>query len=457
MRPISLLSAALLLSAGLSAQVPDGWYVWCSFQGVAGQCGVFFSHPRDPLQAFLTVTGLSADLAYDPAGKQGAATVIRRPSDGALLVGERAPQGSSVDLHVLTLRGTEVVRAALFSVGTSAGAGEIPQCALLPDGRVLLAATDLTAGPLAQFLTQAYNYEGVGILDTKSGLLSVVPIANLNQFPGVINSLTASPDGKTAYIGNYISTTSGDLWAVPLPQGGTAVRIAQFPAGSSNVAVDVDGSILVTTLNGPPNLFRVDPVSFQVTTVTTSTGPLNAITVETVTGEYVIATANAGVPPRSLIRMTRSGQESTLASPNRATISGIAVNPNPEAYGAGTPGQNTYSWVLGPDGGGLPLLGNQGFKIAVDGGGTGAPPALMILGTARAGSSMPPVLGIQLHVDPASIVAAPILSPLNGRVTLPLPIPSDPSLTGLALYAQTVHLESSTTYAASPGLEFTIL
>lgn len=451
-----LLPCALsLLAAGLSAQVPDGFFVWCSFQGVAGQTGVFFSHPRDPLAPFIAVTGLSPNLAYDPGGRQGASCVLRRPADGALIVGERAPQGHSVDLHVLRLSGNAVVHAQLFSLGTSAGVGEIPQCALLPDGRVLVAATDLAAGPLAQFQTLQYNWEGVAIVDTLSGAITPVPIGNFGQFPGVINAITASADGTVAYIGNWISTASGDLWAVPLPAGGTATQVATLPFGVSNLGIDLDGCVLVTTLNGPPNLFRYDPRTQVTTPVNTTSGPLNAITVETVTGNWVLASANSGIPPRSLVWMTPGGAEHTLLSPNMATISGVDVNPNPRVFAAGTPGTDRYDWNLRGDPNGLPLVGNAAFSLTVQSQNGTPGAALCLLGFAPPPAPLQ-VAGLDIHVDPASAVST--LWSFGGALTVALPLPNVQALQGMTLCLQSLHLEVITqTLAASPGVRLTVL
>lgn len=450
--PCLLLAAALAMPA--VAQVPDGYFVWGSFQGTAGQNGVFFSHPRNPLEPTVEVTNLPPALAYDPSGRRGVACLVRRPSDGALIAGERAPQGTSVDLHVLRLSGAEVVFAQLFSVGTSANVGEIPQAALLPDGRIVVAATDLAAGsPLAQFQTTQFNWEGVGIVDTVSGGVTPIPIANLSQFPGVLNALTVSRDGSTVYLGNWISASAGDLWSVPVT-GGTATLVAPLPFGASNLAIDNDGTVLVTTLNGPPNLFRFDPVANTITPIVTASGPLNAIAIERVTGNYVLATANAGLPPRSIVWMTPAGQETLLVSPNRATIAAVDVNPNPEAFGVSTAGGADYAWTLTPNPGGIPETGNLGFSLTERASSGTASTAVLLLGTA---AFTPPqtILGAAIHVDPAG--AFTVQFPFQGMATIPLPIPNLRSLRGLRLFAQVVHYEGGATLAASPGVDLTIL
>ena len=448
------LSCTALFGATALAQVPDGYIVWGSFQGSSGINGVYFSHPRDTTAAPIAVTGLPAALAYDPLGRRGVAALLRRPQDGKLLVGERAPAGTSVDVHLLSLVGEHVVMAQLFSVGTSAVVGEIPQMGLLPDGRAVVAATDLQpGGALSQFLTAGYNYEGIGILDTVSGGVAPIVITNLNQFPGVINGLAVSRDGQTIYVGNYISALAGDLWSVPIG-GGLATQVATLPAGASNVAVDQDGTVLVTTLNGPPNLFRFDPATQTTTPVTTASGPLNAIAVESVTGNYLLATANGGVPARSLLWMQPGGIEHNLTSPNMATISSVDSNPNPEAYGTGTPGVLAYDWELAPNPGGLPEAGNLGFSLTIAASQPTVDPLMFLMSL---GASAPtPMFGLDVLVD-LSVTTTTFVT-LIDRATQPFPLPAVPGLVGIELFAQAFVLETqSNTLAASRGVGFTIL
>ncbi|MGE3175316.1 MAG: hypothetical protein AB7O97_22015 [Planctomycetota bacterium] len=450
------LLALLCLTTAALAQVPDGWCVFGSFQGTAGQNGLFFAHPRDPQAAWIEVTGLPAALAYDPAGRRGVASVVRR-SDGALVCGERAPQGTSVDVHVLRLSGNAVTFAQLFSVGTSANVGEIPQLAVLPDGRIVVAATDLAAGgPLAQFQTAQYNWEGIGILDPDSGGVVPIAIPNLNQFPGVINGLAVDPTGTTIYVGNYVSTVAGDVWAVPVA-GGLATQLAILPSPPSNLAVDLDGSVLVTALNGPPNLFRIEPQApFAVTPLATASGPLNAIAVETVTGGRFLATANGGVPVRSLYWMGTDGQEHLLQSPDLATIAALDHNPNPEPYGTGLPGASGYAWQLRPNAGGLPEVGNAGFSLTMDAAQAEPLVSLFVLGLDALAGTV--VSGMPVLVDPATVVQTELRVTPGGALTWALPIPVDPALRGLPLRAQALLYElNQSGYAASPGVEFTVL
>lgn len=457
MRCLSALALLTTCLTGAIAQVPEGYYAWCSFQSSRrGQTGVFFSHPRNP-GAPIVVTGLTADLKWDQvnAVNQGASCLLRRPSDGVLIVGERAPQDHSVDLHFLTLVGSAVYRDVLYSVGTSNGSGEIPQTSLLPDGRVLVAATGLSSGPLALYNTVAYGMEGVGILDPVSGRLTPVPITNGAKLPGVYNGMVASPDGKTCYLGTWVSGTQGDVWAIPLPGGGTATKVASVNAGLSNLAIDVDGKLLIATLNGPPNLYKVDLGNNKVEAIKTANGPLNAIAVETVSGNYAIASANSGIPFRSVFWMERGGKEHLLTSPDKATISGIDINPNPEAYGPATAGPlNSYAWALSPNPGGLPTTGNSNFSLTLDAERGIGLPGVFLVSLARL---IKPItaLGVQVCIDPTQILVTGVVMPAK-RMTIPMPLPADTSLAGIELYFQTLHLEGNA-FAASSGLAVTIL
>lgn len=450
-------AALCLFALPATAQVPDGWIVWGSFMSTTltnGQCGIFFSHPRDGLQPVIQVQGLPAALGFDPAGRRGSACVAYRSSDGMLIAGERSPAGTSVDLHVMRLVGDTVVYDQLFSCGTSTSVGEIPQCAVLSDGRIVVGATDLDAGgPLAQFQTAQYNWEGLGIVDTKSGSVTPIVVSNLNQFPGVINGLAVSKDEQTVYVGNWISSTSGDLWAVPIG-GGTATMVAALPWGASNVAVDLDGTVLVTTLNGPDNLYRYDPASGLTTPIPTGTGPLNAIHVEPTTGYYLMATASSGTPARSLMWMSPVGQPSVLVSPNQQTISGVSTNPNPEQFGASTPGAADYRWALSPNAGGLPLVGNNGFSLTVES--STQMNALAFVSMSLGKTPPTSLFGLSMHLELGTAVS--VFSSFVDTLTVPLAIPNAPAFVGLQLYAQAFFAElPGNQLAASPGVELTIL
>lgn len=454
-RAAHCVATTALFAAAAAAQIPDGYVLFGTFGSGTGTQGLYFAHPRDTVQMVTPVLGLPADLNGTGSGSRGVAAVARRDRDGAVLAGERAPAGASVDFWVLQLVGNQVSVAQSYSCGTSAGVGEIPQFGQLPDGRIVVAATDLVAGSqMAHFFNGGgYNWQGLSILNPVSGAFTTVSVSNWNQFVGVMNGMAVSRDGNFVYLGEYISTSSGALWEIPIG-GGTMTQAAALPFGASNVTVDQDGTVLVTTLNGPPNLFRYDPVSQSTTVVTTTTGPLNAILLESVTGNYMMATANAGTPNRSLIWRSPAGPDNTLLSPGLGTISAVAINPNPESYGTGTAGAASYAWQLAPNAGGLPQNGNAGFSLTLA---SDVPStAIGLVGIAFAKIAPTPVFGIDLLIDPTGAVLLP--TTLVDSATIALPLPTGASFVGLSLFGQAVLIETpSGQFVASPGVELTVL
>ncbi len=359
-------------------------------------------------------------------------------------------------MHVLHLSGNQVVFAQLFSCGTSVTVGEIPQMGLLPDGRVVVGASDLQpGGQLAHFFNGgAYNWQGLAILNTTSGQWQPIAVGNWAAFAGVINGLAVSRDGNSVYVGAYISSSAGALWAVPVA-GGTATLVASLPFGASNVAIDDDDTVLVTALNGPPNLFRYDPVAAIMTPVPSASGPLNAIAVERATGNYLICTANGGLPARSVVWRTETGPENVLQqTPTTATLSAIDVNPNPESYGTGTPALASYRWLT-PNPGGLPQAGNASFSLTVAASQTMVAQGLFVFAAAPVAPVN--VLGVDVVVDPAS--ASVFGAVLVDEATFALPVPAVPSLVGATLFAQSFWFElvANGGFAASPGVSLTIL
>ncbi len=444
----------LVLATGAVAQVPDGYYAWSAF-GNAGQTGVFLQHPRTP-GAPIAVEGLPADLMWIPGGRAGGSSLIVRPSDGALIVGERAAIGNSVDLHVIRLNGVDVAFDQLFSVGTAGPAGEIPQAALMPDGRILVAATDLTMGPLAIIPTNSYGFEGLGIVDPVGGGVTPVPIGNPGVFQtGVFNGLTLSADGQTALIANYVSATQGEVWAVPVPAGGNATLLTTIPAGISNVGIDSDGDLMITSLNGPPNCWRYEFGTSTLTAITTGTGPLNAIGLETTTGNFALVTANGGTPLRSIFWMEQGGTVHLLSSPGLATPSGIDYRANPRTFGDATAGADVYVWKTRQHAGGLPEVGNPLFSVTLEASNVNSQYfGACLIALARAASPVN-IAGVDVLLDPGSIVYSASLPPIATQ-TLPLGIPNDPSLTGAQLFFQGIHSAPSG-LIGSNGLLLTIL
>jgi hypothetical protein len=129
----------------------------------------------------------------------------------------------------------------------------------------------------------------------------------------------------------------------------------------------------------------------------------------------------------------------------------VAVNNLMDSYGAPSDGLNRYWFQNFPNPGGLPLLGNAGFTLTMRS--EAGTAALSLLGLALGRASIP-VLGIEVLLDPATVVLASV--PATSPTSFSLPIPNSPSLIDFVITAQGLHLETNLEFAASRGLSITI-
>ena len=156
--------AALTLTTSLSltAQVPEGWAVasaWRQLNYTTGGGGLLVFHP-DRAEPTWEVTGLPADLTgigvTTPLNLHGANSVLIRPSDGRLLVGERSGVATdTLEIHEITLSGqaaTQMVRHPIGTLDPTANRMDVHQMAWLPDGRVLFAHQGVVSPMLGGFL-----------------------------------------------------------------------------------------------------------------------------------------------------------------------------------------------------------------------------------------------------------------------------------------------------------------
>ena len=473
-------AALLVLAAGKApAQVPDGWYVVSSFRtgspyylgyGAAPNFiapgGLYFVHPRTPGPA-IPVTGLGSDLTGPAIGgaMTGANCVLRRPSDGALVVGEIAPAPASIDLHILTLNGASLASDVVYNLGSASGSqfGQVAQCALLPNGDILVAVSGVGTGPLAN--------QSLGLVRPSLGPPgapgTVVPVPMTPAPPfGFANAVATDAGGTTAYVGMFGAMLISQIWSVSLPNGGAAALVAEIPAGISSLARESAGTLVAACLGGPPNVFSIDPSSpypGNVTPVPTSIGEINAIAVEAVTGNFAAVVTSTSSPPPKAYWMTAGGAANLLSSGLApfgywGVPSGIAVNPDPEAYGTATPGTNAYTWSLTPGAGGLPTVGNASFALTLLSSPACAPGVFAL----SLGKLVPPVptAGLFLNIDPGLLVGVlPLAMPCATTATIPLGIPLDPALSGAKVFVQTFHFDAGAPagIAASEGVEVTVL
>ncbi len=101
--------------------------------------------------------------------------------------------------------------------------------------------------------------------------------------------------------------------------------------------------------------------------------------------------------------------------------------------------------------GGQPTVGNATFSLTMQ----SAPgvPLLSVLALSLGRGSLQ-ALGIEVLVDLATMVLVTV--PSGASVPYALPIPNNVSLVGFLLTAQSVHLESTSSFASSRGLELHI-
>ncbi len=478
MRPRNSLALVLAAAAAFAAresqaQVPDGWYVVSSFFNYscstypttcASEGGrLFFVHPRSPsiVTAPIEVTGLGCDLTGEPALcgvtlTQGANCVLRRPSDGALIVGEQAPAGASVDLHILSLAGATVATDIPYSVGTAGPGGTlgIVQSALLANGEVLVGVNGIAAGPLAGSI--------LGIVSENpppAGTVTALPVSPPSPFPPGAFLNAVAVDGTTAYFGmvgdpaQCLSTVYGVAVS-----GGSATPLATTAGAVANLAVDGAGQVLASFVANPcgappDNLVRIDPSNGTVTPIDPPIGVINAVAVERVTGNLALVTGNVpGGSSGTAYWATPAGAAAQLTFYYLGwwgAKSGIDVNPDPEAYGAGTCGSK-YAWALAPNPGGLPEVGNGGFSLTVTSVGSPAP-GLFAVSLASANGV---VLGVDVLVDLAQLV---VVGSHPG--TISLPIPPLAGLLGARVLVQSFHVDACGPMgiAASDGVEVSVL
>jgi hypothetical protein len=187
---------------------------------------------------------------------------------------------------------------------------------------------------------------------------------------------------------------------------------------------------------------------------------LNSFAIETVTGMF--AGVHGSNTMQEIWWAPRCGAKTIISTPPPAgwgIPASIAVAHDPIAYGAPSPVIGPgYRFHLVPNAGGLPILGNQMFSLAVahSNGGAAAGAWVIALGDQRPPLPLP-FLCIDAHVDPARhVLSLPLAASPSLPAVLPLPIPSSPELARIRLFAQTVHLDTSC-LAASDGVRVTIL
>lgn len=429
---ISAVASVTLVASFTPAQVPAGWAATASFSTSLGTGGIAFIHPSSP-GTFQLVTGLPPELITTGATLSGANSIAAL-ADGSVVVS--ATQTST--LHRLTFSGNQVVNATQTSFSPS---GSVAQLVPLSDGRVLFGAGAGSAGVVVGTL----NPNGALTIFPTPGIPSTIP-GSL----GTLNAIAVDRAETTAYIG--ISGSPREIWSLPLSGGGGPNLI--LPAlGFSifNMDVEANGNLIVATGG---SLRRVNPTTGAVTTLSTpGATAFNAIAVDRLTGDFVVGT---GLQNRRFYRVSSTGAVTTLVTANTLGLglpSGVSLRPAIEVVGAGTPGASSYDWLLDPNPGGAPVLGNAAFSLTLS-----ASPActtgLLFISALPAAAPIP-VAGALLYVDPATLIGVPLPLPCTPTITVGFPLPATPSLAGVPAIVQAGFLEPGSV-AASSALRVTL-
>lgn len=453
-----------LFAAAATAQVPEATAVVGTFSGPSssGTCGLFLV-PLDG-SPMMPITNLPPALQQPGGivGQQGVYSVALRPSDGAILVGTvswaTGTFAGAIDLYVLHLSGTAVVATQHVPLAVTTGqGGAIVE--MLPDERLLVGiATSL--GSSAKIVD----------LSGPVPIITPIPMPAGAVPTSMGGGVAIDPSGQFA----WYAVTSGMTQTPPTPVAtvyrwklatGQDCPIAQWTGQViKGIACDDDGSVYVSMSDPNAITHSMSVIHTQgctaVTPLTTPSAlplPPADLDLDRSTGKFVVATPffAPGFSYRNSVALVdNAGTTSILAAPPPAgwgVVNSIAVNNRLDSYGWPSNGMNHYWFETFPNPAGEPLLGNAGFSLTMHSDPGVA--ALSLLGLSL-GRATIPFLGIEVLLDPGSVVLSSVS--VAPTASYPLPIPNNPALVGFEVFAQGLHLESNLQAAASRGLKITI-
>lgn len=466
--------ASVSLATPAPAQVPEGAAVVGTYNDGVGVPGVFLvTLPAGPITP---VTGLPPELQFTGGANQsGVWSLSHRATDGAVIVGTTDFTGgnhSDVYLFVLHLTGAAVDPTRTQQILLGGGTGlKVAWHAALPDGKLLVVAANfqqpLATGPMAGHF--------LAIVDPSPSLPSptFALLPNPVVPPGYLGGIALDPTGKFVYL-----TLSDRYHTVPANASlfryeianGNVCPIATWPGESAfGVAGDDDGTVYVSSsdaMTGAHRMHAVHPAGCGGATVTSTTSwqpfPSWGVALDRATGLFVALSGSSGNPmftgPQnslSLIDPASGVLLSTIPPPaagwGQLGQQAIVVNNAIESYGGATDGLNHYWFDNFPNPGGLPLVPASGFSLTMA---ADPAPALLSVLLLSLGYGHTPALGVDVLVDPGTVV--PVSVPAGLSVPVPLPIPPNPALVGFVFTGQSLHLEANGAFAASRGLIVTV-
>jgi len=474
--PFHLATAWALLalsSPTLDAQAPKNAVLvgTTAMYKLPGTTGIFYVTLPTSKNAGGKIQALSGklppELTVKPGQEGGAWSLLRRPSDGTIFVGDAAGAGGWCHVHILRMAGLRITSYRSVRVGSvppNIGRGTVQGLALLPDGRVLVAGG-------YPFLKGPLSGGPIGILDDKPKTPTVTPVKLSNTLAQTaVQGLALSPDGRTAYLtvaALFPILYPSILYAIPIPTQQTQTVKPKLLHTWKNryvskMTVDRNGVIYTTAVDAASK----NPVAGTIeeirivngkTIVRSTTASLNVAGVaprlERATGKIVLVSAfhPKTVKNNSVLMSDLSGKISLLAGPPKGgwgmPFSTQILN-SFETYGEASP-TNKYTFVDFPNPGGLPEVGNKTFSMTVESITASPIASFMVLGASQVNVR---VLGLQLLTTPILVLP---MSWAKGRATLPLPIPNETYFRSKALFAQSIHIQSSI-FSASNGLRIEI-
>ncbi|MFT4514507.1 MAG: hypothetical protein ACI91B_003217 [Planctomycetota bacterium] len=465
-------AATLAFSGSAQAQVPKNHAVVGTFSGpnAVGCSGLFTVSLANG--AVTAITGLPPALKQ-PGGinsPQGVSSVVIRPSDGALIVGSVATgnvaTAAPVYIYVLHLNAAAVVSTQQIWIGSTVTSGDA-RVLMMPDERVLVSASNgtgvFTIGPMAGHRAAIWD------LSVSPPTYSLLPNTGGNASGGGF-----AVDATGQFVYNLLTAGAG----TPTPTASLyrwdmtnlACVVASWPGHfARGLVCDDDGAVYVT-MNDAVSLQQsvatvypnaCNPVS-STSVMSVPPSPLlppvpaHGVALDRASGSFVVAAAGwyPGFPNtffNTVSLVDPAGATNVLTHGpigGWCTMGGLAVNNAMESYGAPTNGANSYWFDNFPNPTGQPVLGST-FSITM----RSAPgTAIMSLLGLSLGTASIPILGINLLLDPSTLLLMDLPTPPTSPMSYSMLIPATPALIGFVFHAQSLHIEANLATAASRGL-----
>ncbi|MEM7203858.1 MAG: hypothetical protein AAF628_26580 [Planctomycetota bacterium] len=421
-----------------------------------GRGGLFLLNPTQIANGAVRIQNLPDELTGLPLNGtlDGAQSVFVRQGDQRVFVGSgNTTLGEDVFVFEMTLDGDQATVIRTIFVGTHTvgsvfrNVGGVQQIDALPDGTVIAVSN--------QGVTRRQGTQDVPVFASviNGGIslpLRIEPDPPAGDYQGVAVDNARGVIFMAVVFLNGTSRTT-DIISVPI-DGGTFTRVARIQDESATgLALDNDNQLLVATIGA---VFRLDPDTGIATPIQETVAQIAGVTNADPTGEMVIAFAQNGdqvatqdplVPNGPLGFLTRVGE--SMGRPQD-----LHLLPSPHLVANGTPGQNSYSWAVAPNPGGMAFPGASNFSLTLASNGPNVPLSVVFLG-----SNANPItlFGVSIFVDLLTAVNFPVGSP-TPSTTIPLPIPNSPAFINFRGFAQAVVLDPAG-LASSDAVTFRVL